>query len=90
MVSNLKLARVARGLKQKDLAQQVGITPQYLMNLENGKAKNPSIKVMKNLSDALGCDVQELFFDENSIQSLFSEEKGAATPEENKEDSRSN
>ena len=83
MVSNLKLARVARGLKQKDLAKQVGITPQYLMNLENGKAKNPSIKVMKSLSDALGCDVQELFFDENSIQNLFSDE-AAATANENK------
>ncbi len=89
MVSNLKLVRVARGIKQKDLAQQVGITPQYLMNLENGKAKNPSIKVMKNLSEALKCDVQELFFEENSIQNLLSDEKGAATPKRN-QDSESN
>lgn len=85
MVSNLKLVRIARGIKQKDLAQQVGITPQYLMNLENGKAKNPSIRVMKKLSDALECDVQELFFEEISIQNLFSDGKGAATPKTNRD-----
>lgn len=85
MVSNLKLVRIARGIKQKDLAQQVGITPQYLMNLENGKAKNPSIRVMKKLSDALECDVQELFFEEISIQNLFSDGKGAAAPKTNRD-----
>lgn len=73
MVSAIKLKRIELGLKQKDVAKQVGITPQYLMNLENGKSKNPSIKVMKNISEVLNCSVQELFF-----------EKGAATPNETK------
>ncbi|KXL52824.1 anaerobic benzoate catabolism transcriptional regulator [Anaerotignum neopropionicum] len=62
MVSKLKLKRIELGLKQKDVAKQVGITPQYLMNLENGKSKNPSIKVMKEISAILDCPVQELFF----------------------------
>ena len=64
MVSRLKMKRIELGIKQKDLAKKVGITPQYLMNLESGKAKNPSIKVMKSISESLGCGVQELFFDE--------------------------
>ena len=71
MVSKLKLRRIELGLKQKDVAKQVGITPQYLMNLENGKSKNPSIKVMRDIAMTLKCQVQELFFDE-----------GAATPDE--------
>lgn len=79
MVSKLKIKRIEMGIKQKDLAQKVGITPQYLMTLENGRAKNPSIKLMKNLSDALGCGVQELFFEE-----------AAATANENNQDSMSN
>lgn len=79
MVSNLKLARIKKGIKQKDLAQKVGITSQYLMNLEKGTAKNPSITIMRSLSEELNCSVQELFFDE-----------GAATPNVIDQDSESN
>jgi len=61
MVSKLKLKRIELGIKQKNLAQQVGITPQYLMKLEQGKAKNPSVDLMKRLADSLNCTVQELF-----------------------------
>lgn len=61
----LKIRRIELGIKQKDLAERVGITPQYLMNIEQGKAKNPSINVMKTLADELNCTVQELFFDED-------------------------
>ncbi|SNX53052.1 helix-turn-helix transcriptional regulator [Thermoanaerobacterium sp. RBIITD] len=65
MVSKLKLKRIELGIKQKNLAQQVGITPQYLMKLEQGKAKNPSVDLMKRLADSLNCTVQELFFNED-------------------------
>lgn len=65
MVSKLKLKRIELGIKQKNLAQQVGITPQYLMKLEQGKAKNPSVDLMKRLADSLNCTVQELFFSED-------------------------
>lgn len=71
MVSKIKLKRVELGFKQKDVAKQVGITPQYLMNIESGKAKNPSIEVMKRIAAVLHCTAQELFF-----------ETGATTPNE--------
>jgi putative transcriptional regulator len=80
MVTNLKLARIKKGMKQKDLAQKVGITSQYLMNLEKGKSKNPSIMIMKKLSEELECSVEELFFSD----------EGAATPNDVKKDSESN
>lgn len=63
MVSKLKLKRLELGLKQKDVAKQAGITSQYLMNLENGKSKNPSIRVMREIAKVLNSQVQELFFD---------------------------
>lgn len=62
MITALKMRRIQLGLKQKDVAEQVGITSQYLRNLESGKANNPSIKVMKNISSILNCSVEELFF----------------------------
>ena len=48
--------------KQKEIAQEVGITQQYLANLENGKSKNPSRDLMIKLAKALDTTVQELFF----------------------------
>lgn len=63
VVSKLKLKRLELGLKQKDVAKQAGITSQYLMNLENGKSKNPSIRVMREIAKVLNSQVQELFFD---------------------------
>lgn len=59
----IKIRRIELGMKQKDLAKKIGITPQYLMTIEQGKAKNPSITIMKNLADELESTVQELFFD---------------------------
>lgn len=60
--NKLRLRRVALNLKQKDVAASVGITQQYLFALEHGKAKNPSIDVMKKLAAVLETTPQELFF----------------------------
>ncbi len=67
MVSNLKMKRIQLGLKQKDVAAKAGITAQYLRNLENGKAKNPSVVLMKKIATILNSSVEELFFNEDLI-----------------------
>lgn len=59
---NLKIRRIKMKKKQKEIAEQVGITQQYLANLENGRSKNPSRGLMIKLADALDTTVQELFF----------------------------
>lgn len=64
MVTKVKIRRTELGLKQKDVAAMAGITPQYLMHIETGKAKNPSITVMKKLSKILNSTPNELFFDD--------------------------
>ena len=63
MVTKMKIRRVELGLKQKEVAALAGITPQYLRNIEAGKAKNPSIEVMKKLSEILNTSPNELFFE---------------------------
>lgn len=60
----VKIRRIELNMKQKDLAKNVGITPQYLRNIEKGIATNPSIEIMKNIAKELRCSVQELFFNE--------------------------
>lgn len=77
MVTPIKVRRVELGIKQKDLAESVGITAQYMMYIETGKAKNPSINVMKKIADSLNCTVQELFFEQEAATSNQSNDKGS-------------
>lgn len=61
---NLKIARIKKRLTQKELADVVEVSRDYIASLENGRAKNPSIELMKKLSKALNVPVTELFFSE--------------------------
>lgn len=61
MIHKLIAARTGRGIKQKDFASQLGITPQYLRLIEIGKIE-PRRSLMIKIAEALGEDVKELFF----------------------------
>lgn len=50
---NIKQLRVLRGLKQKELADMLGISAQQLNNYEGGSS-NPGNKILTALADALG------------------------------------
>jgi transcriptional regulator with XRE-family HTH domain len=56
----IKALRQEKGLSQKALAEQVGVTDAYITMLENGKRKNPSLDILKKLAKALGVPVTEL------------------------------
>lgn len=60
--SKLKVRRVEMGFKQKELAQMVEVSIPYMARLENGKAKNPSVELMKKLANVLETTPQKLFF----------------------------
>lgn len=61
MIYKLKAKRVEKGIKQHDLAEQLGISPQYLCKIEKGQA-DPKRDLMIRIATALGEDVQQLFF----------------------------
>lgn len=61
---NLKAERVKKGIKQKDFAEMVGITPQYLNLVEKGKVE-PRRDLMKKIAKELDSDVVTLFFSDN-------------------------
>ncbi|MBU5454536.1 MAG: helix-turn-helix transcriptional regulator [Clostridiales bacterium] len=67
MKYKIKALRVGQGIKAKDFAKEVGISREYLRLIENGKAKNPSVEIMKRISNLLGVSPLELFFDENEV-----------------------
>ncbi len=56
----LRLARVAKGLTQQELAAAAGVSRQAISGLESGKF-DPSLEVALAVAGALGVSVEELF-----------------------------
>jgi transcriptional regulator with XRE-family HTH domain len=56
----LKRLRKKKGLSQLELAGKTGLPHGYLSELEAGKKKNPSLKVLQKLALGLGVTVSEL------------------------------
>ncbi len=59
--TKLKEYREAKGLKQADLAELVGVRRETIMNLEKGKY-NPSLKLAMDIAKVFHTTVEELFF----------------------------
>lgn len=55
----LKEERKRKGLGIVEVAEELGITPSYISQIENGK-KNPTLHVMENYAKLLGMDLFEL------------------------------
>jgi putative transcriptional regulator len=58
----VKVRRTELEKERNEVAFKVGISREYLRLIEAGKAKNPSIEVMKKLAEELQSNVQTLFF----------------------------
>lgn len=59
--TQLKEYREAKGLKQADLAELVGVRRETIVNLEKGKY-NPSLKLAMDIAKVFHTTVEELFF----------------------------
>jgi len=56
----LREKREAKGLSQSALAKVSKVERTYLVKLESGDKKNPSLEILKRLAKALGVPVTEL------------------------------
>ncbi|WP_108831517.1 helix-turn-helix transcriptional regulator [Aedoeadaptatus coli] len=61
MGNNIKRIRKQKGMTQGDLSEMVGVTRQYISDVENLK-KIPSVKIAFDISKALETNVYELFY----------------------------
>ncbi len=59
----IKFVRVASGLRQGELANQLGISQNYLSLLENNKAE-PSLGLLRKLSNVFGVPAGFLLWEE--------------------------
>jgi transcriptional regulator with XRE-family HTH domain len=71
-----KFARVAAGIKQKDLADRLDVSPNYLSLVENNK-REPSISFLRNLAGELAIPLGLLFLNADSDLSEVSPEERA-------------
>lgn len=62
-VSRLKLARVAKGLSQADLAQMVDVTRQTIGLIESGNY-NPTLNLCLRIARALDKTLDDLFWED--------------------------
>lgn len=56
-----RLLRIARDLKVKDIAEEIGVTPAYISAIEAGK-REPSLDKIPSYAKALGVDENTLFY----------------------------
>ncbi len=61
MGNNIKTIRKQKNITQNDLAKAVGVTRQYIGDIENFK-KMPTIKVAFDCAKALDIEVKDLFY----------------------------
>lgn len=55
----VKKLRKQRKLSQEKLARLANVSNNTIVNIEAGKQKNPTIKTLKKISDALGVAIEE-------------------------------
>ena len=57
--ANVRRLRTERGLSQEELAWSAGMKRSYLSDMERG-TRNPTVRALSRLADALGVDPAEL------------------------------
>lgn len=56
----IRQLRKEKGITQEQLAEKVGMDPRTILEVENGKRENPTLKTLSTISEALGTDLQTL------------------------------
>ena len=63
MENRIRELRKAAGLRQEDLARELGVTRQTINAIEKGEY-NPTIKLCRAICKALGKTLDELFWED--------------------------
>jgi len=60
LAENIKTFRKQRGISQEELARKAGVTYSTLIKLESGSNKNPTVKTLQQIAQALGVTLDDL------------------------------
>lgn len=74
--NNLKNIRKKYNLKQREIAEAVGITTSYYGMIERG-VRNPTLDLAKKIAEFLNTSIEEIFFEDknnNLLRNLYNEQ----------------
>ena len=60
LATQLRKLREAAGMSQTGLAEKIGVTQAYIVMLESGARKSPSLNIIRKLAKVLKTDVANL------------------------------
>ena len=60
LAENIKTFRKQRGISQEEFARKAGVTYSTLIKLESGSNKNPTVKTLQQIAQALGVTLDDL------------------------------
>ena len=69
----IKPIRKKKNLTLYELSKRTGISRTYLRNLENNKQFNPTMFILKKISEALEVEIKDLFYSLHEIETLKEE-----------------
>ena len=69
---NLRKYRKAKGLKQKELADLVGVSESLISQFESGK-KHPSFETALKIAEVLGCETYDLISNKEENPATYSD-----------------
>ena len=72
----IKLLRISVGLKQRELANKLGISSNYLSLIESNK-REPSLNLLKSLSKELNIPMDLFFWDSSEKVAHFTNDQRA-------------
>ena len=61
---NVKIARIKKGLSQRDLAKLCGVCQNTIVKIEKGEIDTMLVQNLKKVAEVLGMTITELFFSE--------------------------
>lgn len=69
----IKPIRKKRNLTLYELSKRTGISRTYLRNLENNKQFNPTMFILKKISEVLEVEIKDLFYSLHEVENLKQE-----------------
>lgn len=69
MNNKISVLRKSKGLTQTELAKKIGISRQYLRDIEIGKSV-PSVSIAKDFSDFFNKSIDDIFFENGVVHDL--------------------
>lgn len=69
----IKPIRKKKNLTLYELSKRTGISRTYLRNIENNKTFNPTMFILKKISEALEVEIKDLFYSPYEVETLKKE-----------------